>query len=115
MSVRRKWGIVPGMRKASVSLHLVLALVSSLVVMSLGITGAIMAFEPEIDHWQHRALMDVIPSGQAHTLVEIRDAVLARYPGEKVTLFQIGATRARAYGVGTAHGTVFVNPYTRSR
>jgi uncharacterized iron-regulated membrane protein len=100
------------MRKALVSLHLVLALVSSLVVMSLGITGAIMAFEPEIDHWQHRALMDVTPAGQPHSLGEIGAAVLKAVPGARINAYTLGGTPALAYGVSTSRGTVYVNPYT---
>ena len=100
------------MRSLLLKLHLVLALVSGLVVTSLGVTGAIMAFEPEIDHWQHRALMDVTPAGTPHSLLDISDALMKQFPAEPITAFTLGATPARAVGVAMKRGTVFVNPYT---
>ena len=100
------------MRSALLKLHLILALVSSLVVLSLGVTGAIMAFEPEIDHWQHRAWMDVTPSGTPHSLLDISDALMKVYPAERINAFTIGATPSRAYAVSMARGTVYVDPYT---
>lgn len=100
------------MRSTLVKLHLVLALLSSVIVLSLGVTGAIMAFEPEIDHWQHRAMMDVTPSGQPHSLAEISAALMTAYPDERISSFTLGATPARAYGVSMKRGTVYVNPYT---
>lgn len=100
------------MRSVLLKLHLVLALASSLVVLSLGLTGAIMAFEPEIDHWQHRALMDIAPAGTLHSLRDISDALMRKYPAERINAFTIGATPTRAYAVSMARGTVYVNPYT---
>lgn len=100
------------MRPVLLKLHLVLALLASLVIISLGLTGSIMAFEPEIDHWQHRALMDVTPSGQPHSLADVADAVMKTFPGEKIGAFALGDMPARAVAVSMARGTVYVNPYT---
>lgn len=100
------------MRPTLVRLHLILALVAGIVITILGVTGAIIAFEPEIDHWQHRALMDVTPSGTPHSLVDISDALMKVYPAEKINGFTLGATPSRAYAISMARGTVFVNPYT---
>ncbi len=100
------------MRSILLTLHLVLAIVAGLVIISLGVTGSIMAFEPEIDHWQHRALMDVTPSGQPHSLIEIRDALRAAYPAERLPGVTLGAMPARAYAVAMKQGTVYLNPYT---
>lgn len=38
------------MRKVIFSLHLYLALIAGVFVVILGVTGGIMAFEPELDH-----------------------------------------------------------------
>jgi uncharacterized iron-regulated membrane protein len=100
------------MRAVLLKLHLVLALAASLVITSLGVTGSIMAFEPEIDHLQHRALMDVTPAGAPHSLVDIGAAVRAAYPGERITAFTLGATSSRSVAVSMARGQVYVNPYT---
>jgi uncharacterized iron-regulated membrane protein len=100
------------MRAVLLKLHLILALAAGLVIVSLGVTGGIMAFEPEIDHLQHRALMDVTPSGAPHSLVEIGDAVLKARPGERINAYFPAATPARSCGISTPHGIVYVNPYT---
>jgi uncharacterized iron-regulated membrane protein len=100
------------MRATLLTLHLVMALLASVVIFSLGITGSIMAFEPEIDHWQHRALMDVTPSAQPHSLADISDALMKVFPREKIGAFMLGDTPARAVAVSMARGTVYVNSYT---
>ncbi len=100
------------MRSTLVRLHLILALLSGVVILSLGVTGSIMAFEPEIDHWQHRAWMDVAPSGEPHSLAEIRASVLSANAADRISGVTLGATPSRAYGVATQRGTIYVNPYT---
>lgn len=100
------------MRAVLLKLHLVLALAAGVVITSLGVTGSIMAFEPEIDYLQHRGLMHVTPSGSAHTLAEIAAAVEHANPGVRITAFTIGPTPSRATAVSTPRGQVYVNPYT---
>jgi uncharacterized iron-regulated membrane protein len=100
------------MRALILKIHLILALAAGVVITSLGVTGGIMAFEPEIDHLQHRALMDVTPSGAQHSLVEIGQAVSRAYPGTRIGGFTLGATPSRACAVSTPLGQVYVNPYT---
>jgi uncharacterized iron-regulated membrane protein len=100
------------MRAVLLKLHLILALVAGVIITSLGATGSIMAFEPEIDHLQHRALMDVTPSGPAHTLAEIAGAVTKAHPGDRISGFTLGPTPARAVVVSTPRGQVYVNQYT---
>jgi uncharacterized iron-regulated membrane protein len=100
------------MRALVLKIHLLLALAAGAVITSLGVTGSIMAFEPELDHLQQRALMDVRASGNPHTLVEIGRAVSAAYPGTRIGAFTLGATRSRACAVSTPLGQVYVNPYT---
>ena len=100
------------MRPALLTVHLILAIAAGSVITVLGVTGSIMAFEPEIDHWQHRALMDVTPSGPPHSLADIGDAVRQAYPGARLDGFTVGATPADACVVSVARGQVFVDPYT---
>jgi len=100
------------MRSTLLTLHLVLALLAGVVIISLGVTGSIMAFEPEIDHWQHRAIMDAAASGAPHSLSDISGAVTKVFPGETIGAFTLGDAPARAVGVATRRGTVYVNPYT---
>jgi uncharacterized iron-regulated membrane protein len=100
------------MRALILKVHLILALAAGVVITSLGVTGGIMAFEPEIDHWQHRALMDVTPSGAKHTLVEVGDAVTKARPGTRITAYGLGATPSRADVVLSRTDELYVNPYT---
>jgi len=44
------------MRKLFFTLHLYVALIAGIFVVILGLTGSIMAFEPEIDHLLHSKL-----------------------------------------------------------
>jgi uncharacterized iron-regulated membrane protein len=100
------------MRRTLLTIHLILALAAGVVITVLGVTGSIMAFEPEIDRLQHGALMNVAPSGQPHTLLEIGDAVRKTYPGERVDGFTVGATPAEAFVVSVPRAQVYVDPYT---
>jgi uncharacterized iron-regulated membrane protein len=100
------------MRSTLLKLHLILAMAAGVFITVLGLTGAIMAFEPEIDHWQHRALMDVAPAGTPHTLLDVSDALQKVYPAERINTFTLGATPSRSYAVAMERGTVYVNPYT---
>jgi uncharacterized iron-regulated membrane protein len=100
------------MRHNILKLHFFLALVAGLVITTLGITGAIMAFEPEIDHLQHRALMDVTPAGTAHSLADVIGAVAQAFPGSPASAVTLGSSNARAYAVSTRSGQIYVDPYT---
>ena len=72
------------MRKVLLSLHLSLALVAGLFVVILGVTGSIMAFEPEIELLTHARLSYVTPQGRPLPLSGIADAVHRAYPGEAI-------------------------------
>jgi uncharacterized iron-regulated membrane protein len=100
------------MRRALLAVHLTLALTAGAVITVLGVTGSIMAFEPEIDRFQHRALVEVAPSGPPHSLLEIGDAVRNAYPGVRVDGFTVGATPADAFVVSVPRAQVYVDPYT---
>jgi uncharacterized iron-regulated membrane protein len=100
------------MRPVLLTVHLILALVAGAVITVLGLTGSIMAFEPEIDRLQHADLMSVAPSGVPHSLIDIGDAVKKAYPGERVDGFTEGATPADAYVVAVPRAQVYVDPYT---
>jgi uncharacterized iron-regulated membrane protein len=100
------------MRQALLTVHLILALTAGAVITVLGVTGSIMAFEPEIDRLQHRALMNVVPSGHPHSLLEIGDAVRKATPGVRIDGITVGATLADAYVVSVPRAQVYVDPYT---
>ena len=44
------------MRNVLLKVHLYLGLVAAIFLVILGLTGAVIAFEFDIDHWMHRSL-----------------------------------------------------------
>ena len=93
-------------------LHLSVALVAALFVVTLGVTGSIMAFEPEIDRWLHHDLWYVDPQARPLTLDEIGSAISQQYPGERISRFDVSADPNLAYRVALPSRLVYVNPYT---
>jgi len=100
------------MRRALLTAHLILALAAGAVIAVLGVSGCIMAFEPEIDRLLNSALMTVTPSGPRHSLLEIGDVVRTAYPGERVDGFTVGATSTDADIVSVPRAQIYVDPYT---
>jgi len=100
------------MRPTLLTVHLVLALAAGVVITVLGVTGSIMAFEPEIDRLQNGALINVAPSGPPHSLLEIGDAVKKAYSGERVDGYTVGATPTDACVVSVPRAQIYVDPYT---
>ena len=101
------------MRKLLFNLHLYLALLASVFVIILGITGSIMAFEPELDHLLHRKLAYVTPGPHALPLAEIGAAVAKRFPGEPIDAYVLSTSPNLSYQVVLdTSGFVYVNQYT---
>lgn len=101
------------MRKLIFNLHLYLALLASAFVIILGVTGSIMAFEPEIDHLLHRKLAYVTPGKQTLSLAEIGAVVARRFPGEPIDAYILSTSPDLSYQVAMeTSGSVYVNQYT---
>ena len=101
------------MRKLIFSLHRYLALLVSLFVVILGVTGSIMAFEPEIYHLLHPGLSYVKPRGHALSLVEIGAAVSKRVPGDRILGYVLSTCPNLSYQVEMENsGVAYVNQYT---
>lgn len=100
------------MRKILLTLHLYLALAAGAFIFILGITGAIMAFEPEIDHLLHWKLTYIKPGPRALSLAEIGSAVTRKFPGEKIAAYLLSPEPGISYQVATRSGLVSVNQYT---
>lgn len=100
------------MRKLLFYLHLYLALGAAVLVVILGATGAIMAFEPEIDHLLHARLSYVTPQGRQMSLAEIGAVVNKAFPGERIGAYSLATDPGLSYGVILRRGLVAVNPYT---
>jgi len=105
------------MRKFLLTVHLWAGLTAALFLLLLGVSGALVAFEGEIDRALNARLSYVQPQGQPLTLEAIRAKLLAANPGAKIE--QFGMPQRSEYSLfvqleqasGKQTG-LFVNPYT---
>jgi len=100
------------MRKVLFYLHLVVATIAGIFVTILGVTGAIMAFEPEIDHLAHAKLSYVTPGPHRIGLADLGAAVIKAFPGARVGGYLFPTDPGLAWQVFTKESAVSVNPYT---
>ena len=101
------------MRRIVLKLHLVVALVAGAFLAVLGGTGAIMAFEPELDHLLHRPLWRVTRAAQTATLTlaELGEAASKTQEGQRPTGFLLSTEPDLAYQVLFRGRSVFVDQY----
>jgi len=92
--------------------HLSTALVAGAFIAILGITGSIIAFEPELDHLSHPHLSYVSPGGKLLTLQEIGDAVSRKFNGEPIVSYLLSESPDLSLEVVLPRGIVCVNQYT---
>ena len=105
------------MRKALLYLHLWTGLIAAIVLLLLGVTGALLAFENEIDHALNAKFAYVEVKSQPLTLDAISEKLLAQYPGGKIDAFGLPPRPDLSLLVALtdAKGTgrqLYVNPYT---
>ncbi|HEY3835080.1 MAG TPA: PepSY-associated TM helix domain-containing protein [Bryobacteraceae bacterium] len=100
------------MRKLLLNLHLYIALIAGVFVLILGLTGSIMAFEPEIDHLFHRHLTYVTPQAQARSLVDLGAIVTRAFPDEPIRGYGVSSSPDMSYQVATRKRMVYLNQYT---
>jgi uncharacterized iron-regulated membrane protein len=101
-----------GMRKVLLTLHLYAALIAGVFIVILGVTGCIMAFEPEIDHLIHPKLSYVIPQAHTLSLAEIGDIVTKAFPRERITAYSRSNSPDISTQVFLRGSAVFINQYT---
>ena len=92
------------MRKFLFNVHLYLALIAGVFVLILGVTGCIMAFEPEIDHLLNPRLSYVTPGAHRRSLAELGAAVQKAFPGERPAGFLLSSDPYISAGVATRRG-----------
>lgn len=78
----------------------------------LGITGGVLAFEPEIDLLLHHEIAYVRPGGRVLSLAEIGAAVSRKFPGEEIVAYLPSESPDLATQVILSRGIVSVNQYT---
>lgn len=100
------------MRGLILKIHLALALIAGAFMVLLGVTGSIMAFEPELDRLFHPGLSYVTPRGRALSLVEIGEAVSRKYGGEPIVAYLPSTSPSFPTEVILSRGIVSVNQYT---
>lgn len=100
------------MRKVVLNIHLVLGLLVASFLVILGLTGAVLAFEPEIDRAQHHETSYVRPGGRVLSLAEIASAIARKYPAEPIVAYLPSESPGIASQVILSRGIVSVNQYT---
>jgi uncharacterized iron-regulated membrane protein len=99
-------------------LHLLVALGAGAFLAVFGATGAIMAFEPELDRLLHPQRSYVDPEGASRagsrprSLDELGRLASAVIPGERVTGFRLSESAALTYQVQFRGKSVFIDQYT---
>lgn len=100
-------------RRFFLYVHLVIALAAGAFVVIFGVTGAIMAFEPELEHLSQPHLFYVQPQRQAKSLAELTADVVAKYPGQRVAQYLMPSSPELAYQMLVPRvGAVHINQYT---
>jgi uncharacterized iron-regulated membrane protein len=99
-------------RKVLFNLHLYAALPAGAFIAVLGVTGSIMAFEPEIDRLLHWKLWHVEPRGRALSIAATGEAVSRAFPGERLYGYGVPNAPDLSRQVELQRGMVYVNPYT---
>jgi uncharacterized iron-regulated membrane protein len=99
-------------RRLILKLHLWLAMIAGAFLLVLGITGGILAFEPELDRVLHPHLSRIKPRATTLSLVQIGEAASKKYGGEPVVAYLPSSTPDVPTKVILSSGVVSVNQYT---
>lgn len=100
------------MRKFILQVHLYIGLIAGLFLVLMGITGSIMAFEPEIDHLLHHRLSYVDPGDKTLSLAEIGRIVKTAFPADTIVGYRLETSPDLSWQVGLEDKIVFVNQYS---
>jgi len=99
-------------RRLVLKIHLWLAMIAGTFMVILGLTGSIIAFEPELDRLLHPDLSRVKQGSRILSLVEIGEAVSKKYGGEPIVAYLLSSSPNLPTEVILSRGVVSVNPYT---
>jgi uncharacterized iron-regulated membrane protein len=100
------------LRKVILKTHMVLGLAAGIFLAILGLTGSIMAFEGDLDHWLHPERWYVTPRGRPLPEHDLLSVVRNRFPRAPViaVLFPRAANLAQMLQL-TDGTSVYLNPY----
>jgi uncharacterized iron-regulated membrane protein len=100
------------LRTVILKIHLCLGLVAAIFLVILGLTGSIMAFEGDINHWLHPELWYVTPRGQPMPENDLISIVQNQFPRARVLVVQFPRAGNLVQLMELTDGTsVYVNPY----
>ena len=100
------------MRNLLLKVHLYLGLVAAVFLVILGVTGAIIAFETDIDHWVHRSLWYVETRPRMLPEEDLVRAVQERFAPARVTAIQIWRQHDLVQVMQMSdRAAVYINPY----
>jgi uncharacterized iron-regulated membrane protein len=100
------------MRRVILQLHLIVALVGGIFIVTLGLTGSIMAFEPELSRLQHWRIAHVTPHGTPLTLEEIDNALRRASPNRDISGYVLSDRPDLSYQVMIERQLVYVDQYS---
>jgi len=100
------------MRRLILTLHLTVALVAGLLILTLGVTGSIMAFEPELQHALNPGLSYVTPTGSPKPLAELGAAAAAAAGDTRITGYGLPNAPNLSYVVQLRGKSVYIDQYT---
>jgi uncharacterized iron-regulated membrane protein len=99
-------------RRLILNIHLFIALIAGAFMVILGVTGSIMAFDPELDRLLHPQLSYVAPDRRVISLSEIGDAASRRFGGEPVVAYLPSLSPGLSSQVLLPSGIAYVNQHT---
>ena len=103
------------LRELILQLHLILGLIAGLFLAILGLTGAVMAFEGDIDHWLHPERWYVKPGRRPLPENELVSVAQNRFKPARVFAVQFQRAANLAQVIRMTDGTlVYLNPYDGS-
>ncbi|MDM7923318.1 MAG: PepSY-associated TM helix domain-containing protein, partial [Pyrinomonadaceae bacterium] len=102
-------------RKAILTAHLYLGLASGLLFSATGLTGSLLVFSEELDHWANPTLLTVVPGTAPADLSAIEASVSERFPNEAVYRIRMPRSDEETieFWMGRAGDLrVYADPYT---
>jgi len=101
------------LRKLILKVHLYIAMTAGAVIILLGVTGSIMAFEPEIDRLLHWDYYYTSSGGPRLSLADLTGIVTGAFPNELITAYTVSDSPNDAWQVWLEKsGRVYLNPYS---
>jgi uncharacterized iron-regulated membrane protein len=100
------------MYKLFFKLHLYASIIVCPFVLVFAITGTLMAFEPEIDHFLHAKLCYVEPSGKVLSFASIANKIHKAFPRDTIMGYDLSTSPDISYHVYTNSQTIYFDQYS---